>query len=95
MFVQLFRTSAQEALYKTDGRAVGLFGAIEIQQINGPLRAETPYKVRAKVLALSESPKTENVWYRAWAADPETGADVGSMLMYLRYMKASSALYAE
>jgi hypothetical protein len=95
MFVQLFRTSAQEALYKTDGRAVGLFGAIEIQQINGPLRAETPYKVRAKVLALSESPKTENVWYRAWAADPETGEDIGSMLMYLRYMKASSKLYAE
>jgi hypothetical protein len=95
MFVQLFRTSAQEALYKTDGRAVGLFGAIEIQQINGPLRAETPYKVRAKVLALSESPKTENVWYRAWAADPATGQDIGTMLMYLRYMKASSALYAE
>ena len=94
MFVQLFRTSAQEALYKTDGRAVGLFGAIEIQQIAGPLRAETPYKVRAKVLALSESPKTENVWYRAWAADPETGEDVGTMLMYLRYMKGSSKHYA-
>ncbi|HZZ87025.1 MAG TPA: hypothetical protein VFE13_01705 [Caulobacteraceae bacterium] len=94
MFVQLFRTSAQEQLYKTDGPAVGLFGAIEIQQINGPLRAETPYKVRAKVLALSESPKTENVWYRAWAANPATGEDVGSMLMYLRYMKGSSKHYA-
>jgi len=94
MFVQLFRTSAQEQLYKTDGPAVGLFGAIEIQQINGPLRAETPYKVRAKVLALSESPKTENVWYRAWAADPATGEDIGSMLMYLRYMKGSSKHYA-
>ncbi len=95
MVVQLFRGSAQEQLYKTDGPAVGLFGAIEIQQINGPLRAETPYKVRAKVLALTESPKTENVWYRAWAADPATGEDVGTMLMYLRYMKASSKLYAE
>ena len=94
MFVQLFRTSAQEQLYRTDGPAVGLFGAIEIQQINGPLRAGTPYKVRAKVLALSESPKTENVWYRAWAADPATGEDVGSMLMYLRYMKGSSKHYA-
>ena len=75
--------------------AVGLFGAIEIQQIGGPVRADTPYKVRAEVLALSESPKTENVWYRAWAADPATGEDIGSMLMYLRYMKASSKLYAE
>jgi hypothetical protein len=94
MNVHLFRGSVQEKLYRTDGRAVGLFGAIELQSINGPLRADTPYKLRAKVLALSESPKTENVWYRAWAADPETGQDVTSMLMYLRYMKASSALYA-
>ena len=93
MIVGLFRGSAQEKLYKTDGPAVGLFGAIEIQQIRGPVRADTPYKVRAEVLALSESPKTENVWYRAWAADPETGKDVHSMLMYLRYMKGSSAHY--
>ena len=95
MNVQLFRGSAQEQLYKTDGPAVGLFGAIELQAINGPVRAKTPYLVRAKVLALSESPKTENVWYRAWAADPKTGEDVASMLMYLRYMKGSSKLYAE
>jgi hypothetical protein len=95
MIVALFRGSAQEKLYKTDGPAVGLFGAIEVQQLKGPLRADTPYKVRAKVLALTESPKTENVWYRAWAADPDTGEDVGTMLMYLRYMKASSKLYAE
>jgi len=94
MMVHLFRGSAQEKLYNTDGPAVGLFGAIELQSIKGPARAETPYRVRAKVVALSESPKTENVWYRAWAADPETGEDVCSMLMYLRYMKGSSKHYA-
>lgn len=93
MMVHLFRGSAQEKLYRTDGFAVGLFGAIELQSISGPTRCETPYLVRAKVVALSESPKTENVWYRAWAADPATGADVCSMLMYLRYMKASSKHY--
>jgi hypothetical protein len=93
MMVHLFRGSAQEKLYKTDGPAVGLFGAIELQSIAGPTRCETPYLVRANVLALSESPKTENVWYRAWAADPATGEDVCSMLMYLRYMKASSKHY--
>jgi hypothetical protein len=93
MMVHLFRGSAQEKLYKTDGPAVGLFGAIELQSIRGPTRCETPYLVRAKVLALSESPKTENVWYRAWAADPASGEDVCSMLMYLRYMKGSSKHY--
>ncbi|MGH6970786.1 MAG: hypothetical protein ACREEQ_04175, partial [Caulobacteraceae bacterium] len=93
MSVALFRGTVQEKLYKTDGPAVGLFGAIELQSIAGPVRAETPYKLRAKVLALSESPKTENVWYRAWAADPKTGQDLCSMLMYLRYMKGSSKHY--
>ncbi|HTX50209.1 MAG TPA: hypothetical protein VME40_12570 [Caulobacteraceae bacterium] len=94
MAVALYRGSAQEKLYKTDGPAVGLFGAIELQAMGGTLRADVTYKVRAKILALSESPKTENVWYRAWAADPETGEDIHSMLMYLRYMKGSSAHYA-
>lgn len=93
MAVALYRGSAQEKLYRTDGPAVGLFGAIELQAMGGILRADTTYKVRAKILALSESPKTENVWYRAWAADPDTGEDVHSMLMYLRYMKGSSAHY--
>ncbi len=93
MQVALYRGSVQEKLYRTDGPAVGLFGAIELQEMGGPLRADTPYKVRAKILALSESPKTENVWYRAWAADPETGKDIHSMLMYLRYMKGSSKHY--
>ena len=93
MAVALYRGSAQEKLYRTDGPAVGLFGAIELQAMGGILRADTTYKVRAKILALSESPKTENVWYRSWAADPETGQDVHSMLMYLRYMKGSSAHY--
>jgi hypothetical protein len=93
MMVHLFRGSAQEKLYKTDGPAVGLFGAIELQSISGPTRCDTAYLVRARVLALSESPKTENVWYRAWAADPATGEDVCSMAMYLRYMKASSKHY--
>ena len=58
MVAHLFRGSIQEKLYRTDGGAVGLFGAIELQSINGPLRTDTPYKLRAKVLALSESPKT-------------------------------------
>jgi hypothetical protein len=94
MIVHLFRGHAQEKLYKASGPVVGLFGAIETQEIAGPLRADTPYRLRAEVLALSESPKTENVWYQAWAADLATGEDVASMLMYLRYMKASSPHYA-
>ena len=93
MQVALFR-GAQESIVKLAGRAVGLFGAIELQSVNGPLRAERAYDGRFRILALSESPKTENIWYQAWAADPESGKDVASMVMYLRFMKASSALWS-
>ncbi|MFI4933159.1 MAG: hypothetical protein ACHP7N_00915 [Caulobacterales bacterium] len=91
--VHLFRAN-QEKLFSLASAAVGLFGAIELQSVKGPLRAETPYTGRFKVLALSESPKTENIWYQAWAADPETGEDVAWMVMYLRFMKASSPLWS-
>jgi hypothetical protein len=91
--VNLYR-GAQTALFRLAGRAVGLFGAIELQSLTGPLLADTDYQCRARILALSESPKTENVWYQAWAADPVTGEDVGWLIMYLRFMKASSPLWA-
>ena len=93
MQVALFR-GQQESIVKLASKAVGLFGAIELQAINGPLKAEVAYDGRFKILALSESPKTENIWYQAWAADPKTGEDVGFMIMYLRFMKASSPLWA-
>lgn len=91
--VNLYRP-VQEALLHLTSRPVGLFGAIELQNLEGPLRADTPYLGRGRILALSESPKTENIWYQAWATDPRTGKDAGWMIMYLRFLKASSPLWA-
>ncbi|MGH7016720.1 MAG: hypothetical protein ACRED8_06500 [Caulobacteraceae bacterium] len=91
--VHLYR-AAQTALLKLTGSVVGLFGAIELQALAGPLMADADYGLRARVLALSESPKTENVWFQAWASDPKSGEDIGWMIMYLRFMKASSKLWA-
>jgi len=92
--VHLFR-DVEKALWSRIEPVVGLFGAIELQFLKGPLRAETDYVGRARILALSESPKTENIWYQAWASDPKTGEDVGWMIMYLRFLKASSPLWKE
>ena len=89
---QLFR-DVEKTLWERILPVVGLFGAIELQTLKGPLRADTDYIGRAKILALSESPKTENIWYQAWASDPKTGEDVGWMIMYLRFLKASSPLW--
>jgi hypothetical protein len=91
---QLFR-GVEETLWHRIAPVVGLFGAIELQTLKGPLRADTDYVGRARILALSESPKTENIWYQAWAADPTTGEDLGWMIMYLRFLKASSPRWTE
>jgi hypothetical protein len=74
--------------------AVGLFGAIELRFSAGPLRCDTPYVTGGEVVAVGASPKTEYAWYDSWAKD-EAGNVVVSMRMQLRWMKASSPLYAE
>ena len=72
--------------------AVGLFGAIELKQINGPVFIERDYENRGQVLALGETPKSEFIWYESTIAEPG-GKDVASMIMMLRFMKASSSLW--
>ena len=41
---------------------VGLYGAIEIEFINGPVLAETEYKGSGEIVGLSDSPQTEILW---------------------------------
>jgi hypothetical protein len=75
------------------GSSVGLFGALETQQLAGPLRAGVDYVARTKMLRLTESPKTENAWYEVLVAE-KAGQDVARVVYYLRFMKASSPLWA-
>jgi len=74
------------------GDAVGLFGAIEVRHVNGPLLLDRPYRIGGEILAVGESPKTEYVWFESYAATPD-GTRVAEMRMQLRWMKASSELY--
>ncbi len=73
---------------------VGMFGAIELQMLNGPILADHDYLASGRVLALSESPKTEIVWYEASLTDPKTGRRVAQMILMSRVLKASSPLWA-
>ena len=75
--------------------AVGLFGALQVQQLRGPFRAGVDYRARTRILKLTESPRTENVWYDVTFQEASGGDDVGAMLYCLRFMKASSPLWAE
>ena len=51
--------------------AVGLFGALEIRNLNGPFRADVDYVARTKSPEAAESPRTENVWYDVIHRRPE------------------------
>ncbi len=74
-------------------RAVGLYGAIEVQHINGPVFAEHDYEVDGDILALGVTPKTEYVWFETFLREPGGGDAVASMIMMLRFMKASSKMW--
>jgi hypothetical protein len=79
------------ALAKAANPHVGLFGALEVQHLAGPLRADVGYLARTRILKLSESPKTENAWYEVVVADG--GRDIARVLYYLRFLKGSSPLW--
>jgi len=74
-------------------RAVGLFGALQVQQLHGPFRAGVDYLASTRILRLTESPRTENVWYDVTFKTAGAGEVVGGMLYCLRFMKGSSPLW--
>ena len=76
------------------GKAVGLFGAIEIRHHAGPVFLDTAYQVTGQIVALGSSPRTEYVWYDTAAHDAD-GRLIATMRMQLRWMTASSPLYAQ
>ena len=85
----------EAALLPRDGTyGVGLFGAIELQLVNGPAFVDYDYETFAKVLAVGETPKTEYYYYESMLLDPKNGDTVMSMIMMIRFMKASSKLWA-
>jgi hypothetical protein len=83
----------EPALLARHGPVVGLFGAIEVQHLHGPAFVDTDYLADGRLIAVSDTPKTEYCWYEAVLTDAAEGMQVASMLMMLRFMKASSPLW--
>ena len=77
---------------RSSGKAVGLFGAIEVRNEDGPLLLDRTYRVGGEIIAVGESPKTEYLWFESHA-DSLDGRRIAAMRMQLRWMKASSPLY--
>jgi len=74
------------------GDHVGLFGAIEIRFRSGPVLLDSRYRVTGEVVAVSQTPKTEVMWFDSQAHDGG-GNLVAEMRMMLRQLKQSSPLY--
>lgn len=91
-YVGLLFTQAAAPVRRTLHDVVGLFGAIEIRNINGPLLVNEPYHMGGEIVALGQSPKTEYYWYETWA-DDASGKRIAEHRMLSRFMKASSPLY--
>jgi hypothetical protein len=92
--VQLLYSQSIATLRSKLGRAVGLFGAIELRNINGPVKVEHPYRVGGSIVALGQSPKTEYMWFETGLNEAD-GKRVAEMRMLLRFMKASSPKYKD
>jgi hypothetical protein len=92
--VQLLYSQSIATLRSKLGRAVGLFGAIELRNINGPVLVEHPYRVTGSIVALGQSPKTEYMWFET-ALEEKAGKRIAEMRMLLRFMKASSPKYQD
>jgi hypothetical protein len=75
------------------GEHVGLFGAIEIRFRAGPIFLDRDYRVTGEVAAVSQTPKTEVLWFDSRALD-DHNEPVAQMRMMLRQMKQSSPLYS-
>jgi hypothetical protein len=84
-----------DSIEKECGEFVGLYGAIEIRHHKGPLLLNTDYTITGRVLDVSDSPKTEVLWYTTEArkADDPTSEPIASLTMMTRLLKDSSPHY--
>jgi hypothetical protein len=81
-------------LWRPTTAYVGLFGAIEVQMLDGPMFVDHDYLCDGQVLALSDSPKTEVIWYETILKDAKDNRPVAGMVLMSRLLKASSRLWA-
>jgi hypothetical protein len=85
-------TAHLDPLVESNGGALGMFGALEIANVDGPLTVDRTYEMRTRIVAVGESPKTEHAWFEVTAHEGER--HVATLFMQQRWMKASSPRYS-
>lgn len=69
---------------------VGLFGGIEWQWLTARALIDRDYEVSGRVLAVTDSPRSETPWTETTLHDPANGRCIARMLMLSRLLKESS-----
>jgi hypothetical protein len=72
--------------------AVGMWSALEVQFVRGPVFTGREYVVTGHIAALSDSPKTEVIW-QDMALNDEHGV-VATVRVQSRFVKSTSPLWA-
>jgi hypothetical protein len=77
--------------------AVGMWSALEVRFVNGPVLADVPYRITGEVAAIDDSPKTEIIWQDCTLsrADRDPGDVVASVRIQSRFVKSTSALWSD
>ncbi len=84
-------TAHLDPLVERNGGALGMFGALEIANVHGPLTVGREYDVTVRIHAVGESPKTEHAWFEVTASCD--GTHVATLFMQQRWLKSSSPRY--
>jgi hypothetical protein len=95
MISVLAQYTSNDAAFKARGPAVGLFAALEIKLIDGPLFVGEPYVLEREIVALSQSKRTESNWIKTRILDAKTRELKAETILNSATMKDSYARYAE
>ncbi len=94
--VTMFRLlNAGFTLRSTIKDVVGLYGAIEVNVLDGPLFVDRDYIARGRLLEAGSTPKSEYLWLESRLHDADSEKVVAELLIMYRFMKASSPLYTK
>jgi hypothetical protein len=72
--------------------AVGMWGALEVRFLHGPVFTDRTYTVTGRVVAISDSPKTEIIWQDVTLHDDD-GIAVADVRIQSRFVKSTSELW--
>ena len=90
---RLLAAGVTDTIASECGDFVGLYGAIEIRHLAGPLLVDVEYDISGEVLAVADTPKTEVLWFTTRATPVGTTTPVAQLTMMTRLLKESSPRY--